>query len=185
MAQRGELGERADGQGGGDGRTGPDDGGGRRPPGRARQAVRVVVAFLTGVLLTAAAGLVLTSLGVIGGDRPATTAPDDTRADGTTGDLDEAAAATGDVPRACVRTAEYNETLTEAIDEIALALRDQDARRAAEALDAVQDARPGSEQASRECREAAGEEPDDGTGEDADESPADGAGEESAEDAAP
>ncbi|MBX9244453.1 hypothetical protein ICW40_06490 [Actinotalea ferrariae] len=179
MAQRGELGERADRQsdgqlgrqGGADGPSSPDDrpddGRGRRPLGRARQALRVVVAFLTGVLLTAAAGLVLTSLGVIGdGDRPATSARDEP-ADGTDDDPDGAAGPTGDVPRACVRAAEYNETLTEAIDEIALALRDQDARRAAEALDAVQDAQPGSEQASRECREAAGEESDDGSGEDA------------------
>ncbi|WP_199421765.1 hypothetical protein [Actinotalea solisilvae] len=132
----------------------PDDAGGagrddgRRPAGRGRQALRVVVAFVTGVLLTAAAGLVLTSFGVIGAGRAPEADPTSTPTP---------AQASGDVPAPCVQAAEYNATLTAALDEVALGLRDQDARRAAEALDAVQDARPGSEQASRECRELAGQ----------------------------
>lgn len=68
-----------------------------------------------------------------------------------------AAPASGDVPPSCVRSAEFNQTFTEALDEMALGIRDQDARRLQEALDAVQDAQPGSEEASAECLELAGQ----------------------------
>lgn len=140
---------------------------GTRPGGGARQGMKIVAAFLTGALLAAAAALVLVTLGVLGGD-DAVAEPAPSASGGTS----EAAPGdpAGDVPASCVQAAEYNETLTTALDDIALGVRDQDARRMQEALDAVQDAQPGSEEASRECREAAGED----TTDEQDEEPADG-----------
>jgi hypothetical protein len=108
------------------------------------------------VLFTAAAAVTLLMLDVVGSDDAApgaaSTAPAEAPSDDASTD-----AATGDVPPACVEAAEYNQTFTEALDEIAVGVRDQDARRLQEALDAVQDAQPGSEAASQECRELAGE----------------------------
>lgn len=135
------------------GATAPES---NRPPRRARGFGSLLTAFLLGALLTAAAAVTLLMLDVLGGDDAtpgaAPSASAEAPSDGTDGTT-----ATGDVPPSCVEAAEYNQTFTEALDEIAVGVRDQDARRLQEALDAVQDAQPGSEAASQECRELAGQ----------------------------
>ncbi|MCU1433017.1 MAG: hypothetical protein JWP95_2122 [Actinotalea sp.] len=67
-----------------------------------------------------------------------------------------ATTATGSVPEPCLQAAEYNDTLTQAIDDIALGVRDQDARALQETLDTIQEAQPEGEAASDECRALAG-----------------------------
>lgn len=129
-----------------------------RPPRKARGFGSLLVAFLLGVLFTAAAAVTLLMLDVLGSDDATPGAEPTASAEAPSDDVsDEDVSATGDVPPACVEAAEYNQTFTEAMDEIAVGVRDQDARRLQEALDAVQDAQPGSEAASQECRELAGE----------------------------
>lgn len=132
--------------------------GSNRPPRKARGFGSLLLAFLLGVLFAAAAAVTLLMLDVVGSDDAAPgaapTAPAEAPSDD---DASDDTAAAGDVPRACVEAAEYNQTFTEALDEIAVGVRDQDARRLQEALDAVQDAQPGSEAASQECRELAGQ----------------------------
>ena len=133
----------------------PDDGRSTRRRGRGFGSV--LLAFVLGVLLAAAGALALVLLGVIdvdatGGDSPTPTATATAAADPASAEP----AAAGDVPQACLETADYNDALTQALDEIALGARDQDARALEEALDAVQDARPRGEAASDECRAAAG-----------------------------
>lgn len=130
--------------------------GSNRPPRKARGFGSLLRAFLLGVLLTAAAAVALLLLDVLGPDDATPGAAPSASAEAPS-DAADGASATGDVPPACVEAAEYNQTFTEALDEIAIGVRDQDARRLQEALDAVQDAQPGSEAASRECRELAGE----------------------------
>lgn len=139
---------------------------GSRPPGRLRIVGRLVLAFLLGVLLTTAAAVGLVVSGTLGDGSPdADLAPEPTR------QAPSADAGSGDVPAPCLRAAEDNERLTEAIDELALGARDQDARRMQEALDAVQDVKAGSQDASAQCRRLAGQE--------------DGSAEAATEDAAP
>lgn len=130
-----------------------------RPGRRPRGFGSLLLAFLLGVLFTAAAAVTLLMLDVLGDDDGAAEAAPSAAAEQPATDegATEGEAASGDVPPACVEAAEYNQTFTEALDEIALGARDQDARRLQEALDAVQDAQPGSEAASQECRELAGE----------------------------
>ena len=130
--------------------------GSNRPPRKARGFGSLLLAFLLGVLFTAAAAVTLLLLDVVGSDDAASGAAPTAPAEAPSDDASDDAAATGDVPRACVEAAEYNQTFTEAMDEIAIGVRDQDARRLQEALDAVQDAQPGSEEASQECRDLAG-----------------------------
>lgn len=143
-----------------------------------RPVVSIVLAFLAGVVLTTLGAVALLGLGIATvGDAedamdatpsPAATSTEDRSAEAT-GETPEATAAEdatsspgsgsdgdGDVPEPCVRAAEYNQTLNEAIDEMALGARDQDARSLQESLDAVQDARPEGESASDECLELAG-----------------------------
>lgn len=131
----------------------PDDRGRRR---RRTSFGAVLLAFLLGVALTGLLTVVLLGVGIasVGGAEEAlevspSASPTPTRTPGT------ADGASGDVPRACVESAEYNQVFTDALDEIAVGIRDQDARTVQEALDAVQDATPGSEAASQECLELA------------------------------
>lgn len=131
--------------------------GSNRPPRKARGFGSLLVAFLLGVLFTAAAAVTLLMLDVLGSDDATPGAAPTPSAEAASADDSDDASTTGDVPPACVEAAEYNQTFTEAMDEIAIGVRDQDARRLQEALDAVQDAQPGSEAASQECRELAGE----------------------------
>lgn len=61
------------------------------------------------------------------------------------------------VPDPCVASAEYNITIDEQIDELALGARDEDARTIQEALDAIQGAREDADGAAQECLDLAGQ----------------------------
>lgn len=124
--------------------------------GRARRTGTLLLGFLLGTLLTGVLAVALLWSGVI--DSSTVGAPADAEASPPTSPAPTTTpAASGDVPAACVKAAEFNQAFTEALDEIALGVRDQDARQLQEALDAVQDAQPGSEAAAEECLELAGQ----------------------------
>jgi hypothetical protein len=107
-------------------------------------------------VVTTLVAVVLLGIGVAGvGDAEEAMAPTSTPTP-TADPTPRQEGASGPVPAACLEAAEYNQTLNEALDEIAVGVRDQDARTLQEALDAVQDARPGSEAASQECQDLAG-----------------------------
>lgn len=59
------------------------------------------------------------------------------------------------VPASCVEAAEFTETVTSALSDIAGAARDLDARRLQETLDVVERLAPDVEAAASECRELA------------------------------
>lgn len=61
----------------------------------------------------------------------------------------------GDVPEACVRSAEYNLEIDESLDQLAVGARDEDARTIQEALDAIQGAREAGEGSAEECLDLA------------------------------
>lgn len=126
------------------------------PPRRRRSPVGALLGFLVGVVVTTVVAVVLLGIGVAGvGDAEEAMAPTPTPTP-TADPTPRQEGASGPVPAACLEAAEYNQTLNEALDEIAVGVRDQDARTLQEALDAVQDARPGSEAASQECQDLAG-----------------------------
>ena len=128
------------------------------PRRRRRSPVGALLGFLVGVVVATVVAVVLLGIGVAGvGDAEEAMGPTPTPTP-TADPTPREEGASGPVPAACLEAAEYNQTLNEALDEIAVGVRDQDARTLQEALDAVQDARPGSEAASQECRELAGEE---------------------------
>lgn len=110
------------------------------------------VGFFVGALTTVAVGGVLLMTGVLEGSdaleepRPSASPTPTTPA-----------GASGDVPPSCLAAAEANEAISGSVDEIALAVVEQDARRLQEALDAVQDLQRDGEAASQECRALAGE----------------------------
>lgn len=56
-----------------------------------------------------------------------------------------------------MRASRHSLALSEAIDEIAVGVRDQDARTVQEALDAVQDAEAEAEGGAEQCLDLAGE----------------------------
>jgi len=136
---------------------------------RRRGPASLLIAFLTGVILTTIAGVALLGFGIatVGDAEEALdvettatpTADSTTTADPTaTADATEAPAASpGDVPDPCVRASRHSLALSEAFDEIAVGVRDQDARTVQEALDAVQDAEAESEGGAEQCLDLAGE----------------------------
>lgn len=131
-----------------------------RSGGRARRIGTLLLGFLLGALMTAVVVVALLWSGIV--DSESVGAPVGTSPTPTAESAPAAApASSGDVPSSCVRSAEFNQTFTEALDEMALGIRDQDARRLQEALDAVQDAQPGSQDASAECLELANQGSDD------------------------
>lgn len=81
--------------------------------------------------------------------------------------------ASGDVPPACLAAAEYNATVSAALDDVAVGVRDQDALVVEEGLDAIAEIKPEMDAASQECRDLAGAgddaASDDGADDDADE----------------
>ena len=65
------------------------------------------------------------------------------------------AAASGEVPEPCLRAAEHNRTVSAALDDLGVGVRDQDARQVEEALDVIGDIRPEMDRVSIECQELA------------------------------
>lgn len=155
---------------------------GRRPTERRRGPASLLIAFLTGVVLTAVAGVALLGFGIatVGDAEEAldaeatTTATAEPTASGDPTPADDPTAAgdptpadgathspgTGDVPDSCVRASRHSLALSEALDQIAVGVRDQDARTVQEALDAVQDAEAEADGGAEQCLELAGEQPD-------------------------
>lgn len=148
----------------------------QRPVGRTAM---LLIGFLAGLAVATIVGVVLlgmrmTTVGdadeVIGG--PTTTATESTPAQDAD-EVEESATGTqsasgtrtaggsgtttagGDVPEACVRSAEYNLTIDESLDQLALGARDEDARTIQEALDAIQGAREATDGSAQECLDLA------------------------------
>jgi hypothetical protein len=113
-----------------------------------------VLAFLLGVGLTVAVTAGLAGLNDVaeGGDSRVEPSPSEP-AEGSGG----AAAAPGQVPESCLKAAEYNETLSQALDELAVGLRDQDAGQLTETINTLQHADPESQAAAKECQALAGD----------------------------
>lgn len=140
----------------GDGGAGTGAGATPTAPGRPRSTWLPVLTFLAGAGITAAAFLI----GGAGAD-PATPAggavatPPASQPDPAPQETDPALQVR--VPAPCLEAAEYTDTVTAALGEIAQAARDLDARRLQETLDAVQRLSPDVEAAARQCRQLAAE----------------------------
>lgn len=126
-----------------------------RPTGRF---VMLLTGLIIGIVLATGVGVVLLGLrlATVGAAEEIIEAPTPTAtATATTAAPEETstAAAGGDVPEPCVRSAEYNIAVDESLDELAVGARDEDARAIQEALDAIQDARATADGAAEECLE--------------------------------
>ncbi|MHA7861738.1 hypothetical protein ACX1DX_10235 [Tessaracoccus sp. Y36] len=117
----------------------------------------LLIGLLAGIALAAAAGVVLLGIGwatpleaqsVISASPTPSASP---TADASTGSVD--------VSEACVRAAEYNVEVDQAVEDLAKGAESQDARALQEALDRLQDAREVADGASEECLEQAGKSP--------------------------
>jgi hypothetical protein len=118
------------------------DGGVRRPAG-SRTVPALIIGLVLGAILAIAATLGLVALGA---DPDASATPEDT----------PAAPATGEVPASCLAAAEYNATVSAALDDVAVGVRDQDALAVEQGLDAIAGIKPDMDAASQECRALAG-----------------------------
>lgn len=126
-----------------------------RPTGRF---VMLLTGLIIGIVLATGVGVVVLGLrlATVGAAEEIIEAPTPTAtATATTAAPEETstAAAGGDVPEPCVRSAEYNIAVDESLDELAVGARDEDARAIQEALDAIQDARATADGAAEECLE--------------------------------
>lgn len=132
---------------------------------RARVAVHslqgCLIGILAGIALATAAGIFLLGIGwatpleaqsVLSASP--TPSPSPTADQETTGQ--------GDVSEACIRSAEYNLEVDEAVDELAVGAESQDARAVEEALDRLQQAREAADGAAEECLAQAGVPPEPG-----------------------
>ena len=129
-------------------------GGGRSLSG----AVMLLIGLLVGIALAAAAGVFLLGIGwatpikaqsVISASPTPSPSPS---ADGSTTEP-------GEVSEACVRAAEYNLVVDEAVDELARGAESQDALVLQETLDRLQEARETADGAAEECLAQAGKSP--------------------------
>lgn len=122
--------------------------------------VMLLSGLLAGIALAAAAGVFLLGIGwatplevqsVISASPTPSPSPSPTADDTTT--------ESGGVSEACVRAAEYNVVVDEAVDDLARGVEAQDARALQETLDRLQDARETADGASEECLAQAGRTP--------------------------
>ncbi len=120
--------------------------------------VMLLIGLLAGIVLAAAAGVFLLgirwatpmeALSVISASPSVSPSPT----------ADDSTAGTGDVSPACVRAAEYNLVVDEALEELATGAESQDARALQETLDRLQEARETADGASEECLAQAGKTP--------------------------
>lgn len=137
------------------------------PAPRPRPAGRIamlITGILVGAVLATAVGVLALGLGFATvGDAEevieapeTTTSAEPTETETQTEAQTQTETAAGDVPEPCVRSAEYNITLDEQVDQLAVGARDEDARTIQEALDAIQAAREDSDGAAQECLDLAG-----------------------------
>ena len=128
----------------------------RRGGGSLSGGVMLLIGLLAGIALAAAAGVFLLGIGwatpteaqsvISASPSPSPTA-------------DETATEPGGVSDACLRAAEYNLVVDEAIDDLARGAEAQDARLLQETLDRLQDAREEADGASEECLAQGGDAP--------------------------
>lgn len=126
---------------------------------RRSSAGRVFLALLFGIVLGAVLAVVVLATDLLpfgDGDLDPDTAG---AAETATPTAEPTAAASGDVPPSCLAAAEHNATVSTALDEVAIGVRDQDALAVETALDAIADIKPDMDAASAECRELAGAAP--------------------------
>ncbi len=123
--------------------------------------VMLLIGLLVGIALTVAAGIFLLGIGwaspleaqpVISASP--TPSPSPTAEDTTTDP--------GAVSDECVRSAEYNLVVEQAVDELAAGAQAQDARALQETFDKLQDARETANGAAEECLAQAGKTPQSG-----------------------
>jgi len=123
--------------------------------------VMLLIGLVAGVALAAAAGVFLLGIGwatpleaqsVISASPTPSPSPT----------ADDTATESGGVSEACVRAAEYNVVVDEAVDDLARGAEAQDARALQETLDRLQDARETADGASEECLAQAGRTPQTG-----------------------
>lgn|GEM_PF-5090551 len=125
---------------------------------RRSSAGRIFLALLFGIVLGAVLAVVVLATDLLpfgDGDLD----PDTAGAAETATPTAEPTAASGDVPPSCLAAAEHNATVSTALDEVAIGVRDQDALAVESALDAIADIKPDMDAASAECRELAGAAP--------------------------
>lgn len=121
---------------------------GRRPAGRFAM---LLAGFLVGVVLATGVAVLLLGLrlATVGAAEEVIEAP---TATATPTPSETSTTPTGAaVPEPCVRSAEYNITVDESLDELAVGARDEDARTIQEALNDIQGARDAAEGAAQEC----------------------------------
>ena len=120
--------------------------------------VMLLIGLVAGVALAAAAGFFLLGIGwatpleaqsVISASPTPSPSPT----------ADDTATESGGVSEACVRAAEYNVVVDEAVDDLARGAEAQDARALQETLDRLQDARETADGASEQCLAQAGRTP--------------------------
>ena len=120
--------------------------------------VMLLIGLLAGAALAAAAGVFLLGIGwatPIGAQSVISASP--TPSESPT--ADDTTTEPGDVSEACVRAAEYNLVVDEAVENLARGAESQDARVVQETLDRLQEARETADGASEECLAEAGKAP--------------------------
>lgn len=124
----------------------------RRPAGRIAM---LITGFLIGAVLVTVVGVVLLGMRLVsvGAAEEVIEAPTPTATSTPTSTPTQPAAtqAEGEVPEPCVRSAEYNITIDESLDQLAAGARDEDAKTLQEALDTIQGARIEAEGAAQAC----------------------------------
>lgn len=134
--------------------------------------VMLLIGLLVGIALTAAAGVFLLGIGwatpleaqpVISASPTPSPSPSPT--------ADDSNAEPGAVSDECVRAAEYNLVVEQAVDELAAGAQAQDAKALQETFDKLQDARETADGASEACLAQAGKTPQAGESPQGEESP--------------
>ena len=123
----------------------------------------LLIGLLAGVALAAAAGIFLLGIGwATPLDAQSVISASPTPSPSPSASADTTTTEPGGVSEACVRVAEYNVVVDEAVDDLARGAEAQDARALQETLDRLQDARETADGASEECLAQAGRTPQTG-----------------------
>ena len=122
--------------------------------------VMLLIGLLAGVALAAAAGIFLLGIGwATPLDAQSLISASPTPSPSPSPSADDTTTEPGGVSEACVRAAEYNVVVDEAVDDLARGAEAQDARALQETLDRLQDARETADGASEQCLAQAGRTP--------------------------
>ncbi len=130
---------------------------------RRPSAGRAFVTFVLGLVVGGALVVVAVAMGLLDqGDTealplPAAETPADDAAEAAATTQPATASGDGEVPPSCLAAAEYNATVSTALDGVAVGVRDQDAAAVEEGLDAIADIKPDMDEASAQCRALAGQ----------------------------